>query len=71
MSWKADCLLAAEFPPKHKMTMIRQNALGKWPVRRYFSRGFQKSSPPTQEGATIQKFVARVKDGLGFCRLLP
>ncbi|MDD4097818.1 MAG: hypothetical protein PHC30_03520 [Lentisphaeria bacterium] len=54
MSWKAYCLLASEFPPKHKMMMIRQNALEKWPVRRYFSRGFQKSSPPTQEGATIQ-----------------
>ncbi|MDD4098472.1 MAG: hypothetical protein PHC30_06855, partial [Lentisphaeria bacterium] len=63
MSWKDYCLPASEFPSKHKMTMIRPNGVEKWHVRRYFLRGFQKSSPPTQEGATIRN-LSRARMGM-------
>ena len=50
MSWKADGLPASEFPPKHKMTMIRQNALEKWPVRRYFFAWLLEIKPTHPRG---------------------
>jgi hypothetical protein len=59
MPWKAYCLLVSEFPPKHKMTMIRQNGIEKWHVRSYFFAWLLEIKPTHPRGGHHPKFVAR------------
>ena len=64
MSWKADCLPVSEFPPKHKITMIQQNALEKWPVRRYFFAWLPEIKPTHPRGGH-HPYLSRAR-GEGF-----
>jgi hypothetical protein len=71
MPLKADGLLAREFPPKHKMTKIRQIRWKNGLSGGFFRVASRNQAHPPKRGPPSKICRARVEEGLGFCWLMP